>query len=322
MSRKRAVVRRSFMGYALRLVRVAWVSMMLCGAVSTTACGGKSGSYPEAPSGAVATSGAYEGEAAYDMDDAGTTVMSEQAATPTAAEVQLTGPLSGAPAVRGAQDPRFNFAPQPQRAKGGQGASTPKDPPIVDPTPDPNEERRTESARRPMLIYKANLGLAVFKVQENLDTIEKMAVDAGGYMVTRSQNHIKVRVPAEKFQKTIDVIVTLGDVHHRQITADDVTAEFTDLEIRMKNAVVVRDRLQALLAQAKNVEEALQVERELRRLTEEIEVMKGRMKLLSELAAYSTIDVQFSERATRIQSRVHLPFPWLHQMGLENLLAL
>jgi hypothetical protein len=204
--------------------------------------------------------------------------------------------------------------------KPAPGSTEPAEPPIQSPAPD--DEKRTDAGMRPMLIYKASLGLAVFKVQQNLDTIEKMAVDSGGYMVTRNENHIKVRVPAERFQETIDTIVTLGDVHHRQISADDVTAEFTDLEIRMKNAVVVRDRLQALLAQVKNVEEALEVERELRRLTEEIEVMKGRLKLLSELAAYSTIDVQFSERTTQIQARVRLPFPWLNTLGLEHLLNL
>lgn len=58
------------------------------------------------------------------------------------------------------------------------------------------------------------------------------------------------------------------------------------------------------------------------RLSEEIERMKGRLKLLSELSAYSTITVQFSERTSQIDGRVELPFSWLSEMGLRNLLAL
>jgi hypothetical protein len=172
------------------------------------------------------------------------------------------------------------------------------------------------------LIYSARLGLAVFKVQEQLDTIERLAKERGGYLVTRSQNEIRVRVPADHFQVSIDAILKLGDVNFRQVTTDDVTAEYTDLEIRLSNAISVRSRLQALLDKAQKVEEALEVERELQRLTDEIETMKGRLKLLQELAAYSTIDVVFSERSSVLRSRVELPFPWLESMGLEHLLSL
>lgn len=186
----------------------------------------------------------------------------------------------------------------------------------------PAQDTPTEASRKPLLIYTARLGLAVFRVQEQLDNIEKMAKDQGGYLVARSQNEIRVRVPADHFQTTIEAILKLGDVHLRQITADDVTAEYTDLEIRLKNALSVRDRLQALLEKAQKVEEAIEVERELQRVTNEIETMKGRLKLLQELAAYSTIDVAFSERSSPIKSRVELPFPWLETLGLEHLLSL
>jgi hypothetical protein len=186
----------------------------------------------------------------------------------------------------------------------------------------PTQDTPTDQSRRPILIYKARLGLAVFKVQEQLDTIEKMAKDQGGYLVTRTQNEIRVRVPADQFQESVDAILKLGDINYREVTTDDVTAEYTDLEIRLKNALSVRERLQVLLEKAQKVEEALQVERELQRLTDEIETMKGRLKLLKELAAYSTIDVSFSERSSQLKSRVDLPFPWLDTLGLEHLLNL
>lgn len=173
-----------------------------------------------------------------------------------------------------------------------------------------------------MLIYRADLGLAVFQVQDNLDKIEAMAQKAGGYLVRRSQNQIVVRVPAERFEGTVAKVLDLGDVHQREITAQDVTAEYMDLQIRMKNAVAMRDRLEALLKDVKNVEEALKVEEQLSRVVETIEVMKGRLKLLSELANFSTISVTFAERTSQIQSRVRLPFPWLNQLGLPSLLSL
>jgi len=225
---------------------------------------------------------------------------------------------------------RVQSSTQAKEASGGMPARDAAPEPDMAPTPiDPNqpglppaEDTPTDHSRKPLLIYSARLGLAVFKVQEQLDTIEKLAKDRSGYLVARSQNEIRVRVPAEHFQASIEAILKLGDVNFRQVTTDDVTAEYTDLEIRLANAQSVRSRLQALLEKAQKVEEALAVERELQRLTDEIETMKGRLKLLQELAAYSTIDVAFSERSSALKSRVELPFPWLETMGLEHLLSL
>ena len=208
----------------------------------------------------------------------------------------------------------------PKRAPMPAGDAVPVEPTV--PELAPAQSTPTDQSRKPLLIYTARLGLAVFKVQEQLDSIESMAKGQGGYLVARTQSAIRVRVPADQFQQSIDAILKLGDVTFRQVTTDDVTAEYTDLEIRLKNALSVRDRLQALLEKAQKVEEAIEVERELQRLTNEIETMKGRLKLLQELAAYSTIDVSFSERSSQLKSRVELPFPWLETLGLEHLLSL
>lgn len=231
--------------------------------------------------------------------------------------------------------PNSDWAPDigPQSAVGGAYKSAPKaktgdkqkEP--SDPTPDQAVTPSTDGAnavvpRKPMLLYEAHLGMAVFRTQENLDRIEQMAVKAGGYLVNRGTNAIQVRVPAPDFESTLQKILALGDVHRREIKAEDVTAEYTDIAIRLQNAQAVRERLEQLLASAKNVEEALKVETELGRITNEIERMKGRLKLLQELAAFSTISVEFTERTQEVQTRVELPFPWLDELGLHHLLDL
>ena len=103
----------------------------------------------------------------------------------------------------------------------------------------------------------------------------------------------------------------------------DVTAEFRDIEIRLQNARAVRARLEELLAKAQNVEDALKVERELERISGEIESMSGKLKLFRELISFSTITVTFSTKPVdRVENQVQLPFPWLNELGLTNLLSL
>ena len=58
----------------------------------------------------------------------------------------------------------------------------------------------------------------------------------------------------------------------------------------------------------------------MRRVTEEIELLEGKLKLLKDKIAYSTITVTFEPRGSTIQAtRIKLPFPWLTQLGLPTL---
>ena len=175
----------------------------------------------------------------------------------------------------------------------------------------------------PMLIYTARLHLAVFETRKAMDAAEKLARDSGGYLVRRNDRTITFRVPAGKFQGTLADVLKLGDLLHREVTARDVTEEFFDTQVRLQNLEAVRARFEELLKRAQKVEEALAVERELERVAGQIEQLKGRLKLLKELVAFSTITVEFQPRAVdQVESVVRLPFPWLQHLGLGELLRL
>jgi hypothetical protein len=172
-----------------------------------------------------------------------------------------------------------------------------------------------------MLIYTANLSLAVFQVEPGLDAVERVARDVGGYLSSRQDNSITIRVPRDHFDDTIARIEKLGDVTHRDIKAQDVTDEFVDLQARLKNAYSIRDRLNELLSRAA-VKEALEIEKELGRVTEDIERMEGKLKLLRDQMAFSTVTVTFAPVAVeQVQDATILaPFPWMRGLGLQSLL--
>jgi hypothetical protein len=174
-----------------------------------------------------------------------------------------------------------------------------------------------------LLTYQANLALAVYEVDKGLDAVEKLTRDAGGYLVSRSGNAIVVRVPASHFDGSLKQVLALGDVLERELHVEDVTAKVRDLEVRLQNAQAVRKRLVELLAGASKTVDALAVERELARVTEDVERMKADLKRFSELVAYSTLTVRFeAPHAEALDRRFKLPFPWLQELGLSRLLSL
>jgi hypothetical protein len=172
-----------------------------------------------------------------------------------------------------------------------------------------------------MLVYTANLGMAVYQVNPGLDGVERVARDVGGYLSSRQDTSVTVRVPRDRFDEAVGRIEKLGDVTHRDIKAQDVTDEYVDLQARLKNAYAMRDRLTDLLGRAAS-KDALDIEKELGRVTEEIERMEGRLKLLRDQIAFSTITVTFTPLAPQTvrDSSLLAPFPWLQDLGLGALL--
>lgn len=212
-------------------------------------------------------------------------------------------------------------ATEPAGAQPAPGQVTVPVPPVVD---KPSSETTQPLPKQLLLIYRAHLVLAVFETRATLDKIELLTRQLGGYLVSRSDDVIEVRVPVAKFEQALKDAAGLGDELSRQVTAEDVSDQYRDLKIRLRNAEAVRERLAALLARATNVKEALLVEEQLGRVTTTIEQIKGKLEVLNELIAFSTITVSLQPQASheQLKPRVALPFPWLRELGLSNLLNL
>jgi hypothetical protein len=175
-----------------------------------------------------------------------------------------------------------------------------------------------------MLVYTADVTLAVFEVDKGLGAVEKIASDVGGYLSQRSDAQIIIRVPRARFSDAMELVGKLGDVLHKNVSAEDVTDEYVDLDLRLKNARATRDRLETLLVTA-DVKEAIAINQELAKMTEEIERIEGRLKLLRDRIGFSTITVSFEAQTPKqspARSGSLLPFPWIQTLGLDRLLRM
>jgi hypothetical protein len=205
------------------------------------------------------------------------------------------------------------------KSVGGQDA-----PPVPVPARAEGPPVTSPARSRAVLLYTAQVTMAVFDVQPGLRAIEALAREVGGYPARQSANGITIRIPAARFDETLERLEKLGDVTARQVEAEDVTAEYVDLEMRLKNARSVRARLEQLLAQAAKVADAIAIERELERVGGDIERLEGRLRYLQDRAQLSTITVTFFPRPRELVAKdaFKLPFPWLDQLGLSRLLDL
>jgi hypothetical protein len=153
-----------------------------------------------------------------------------------------------------------------------------------------------------MVIKVAHLDLVTSEPQQGFDKAVLLAKAVGGYTLNSRhedrRSTVTLRVPAGKFEDTVQRLTELGKVDRRQVTGTDVTAEFVDVKIRLLNAESVRQRYVELLQKTGNVADALAVQRELERVTTSIEQLKGRLVVIQNQVTLSTIHLSL-EKPTR-----------------------
>jgi hypothetical protein len=107
---------------------------------------------------------------------------------------------------------------------------------------------------------------------------------------------LQLRIPNLKFDSLIAVIETgIGQLNSKNIKAKDVTEEYVDLNIRLENNLAYLTQYKEILRKAKSVKEILEVKEKIRRIEEEINSKKGRLKYLGGKVKYSTLHLELTE---------------------------
>lgn len=151
-----------------------------------------------------------------------------------------------------------------------------------------------------LIIRNGQMEIVVEDTEETAQAIGRLAETKNGWVVNSDisqrngakEGRISIRIPAEEFDATVDSIRGMAlEVNSESSSSQDVTEEFVDLEARVENLEATAARVRNFLDEARNVEEALAVNRELSRLESEIESIKARMQFLSQSAAFSSLTI-------------------------------
>lgn len=156
-----------------------------------------------------------------------------------------------------------------------------------------------------MVIKNASLSIIVEDPAASLDMISVMAESLGGYVVSSNlfriqsdsglefpEASVTIRVPAEKLDQALSEIKSgAGEVLSENVSGQDVTQEYTDLESRLLNLERAEEQLAEIMEASYDTDDVLSVYNRLVEIREQIEVIKGQMKYYEESAAMSSISV-------------------------------
>ncbi len=158
-----------------------------------------------------------------------------------------------------------------------------------------------------VVIRSANLSIVVPEPSESVQEISRLAEEMGGFVVSSNVSQaffseanisadrasITIRVPAERLDEALEQIRDgATEVQSENVSGQDVTQEFTDLQSQLRNLEAAEERLLEILDQATDTDDVLNVFNRLTQNQEQIEIVKGRIQYLSESAALSAISVE------------------------------
>src|ERR1041385_9055431 len=164
----------------------------------------------------------------------------------------------------------------------------------------------TEAALDRKIIRDANLTIEVASTTDAQQRITSIAETLGGFVVTSEAKQrqdaepakrtldikLVIRVPSGQFNSALEQIEKLAtNLPERNVTGQDVTEEFIDLDARLKTQKALELQFLDIMKQARKVEDALEVQRQIADVRTEIEKLEGRKRFLESRSSLSTITV-------------------------------
>jgi hypothetical protein len=137
----------------------------------------------------------------------------------------------------------------------------------------------------------------------------------GGYMVASQSSAsgedgridagtVAVRVPAASFSAAIADAGRLGTLKNQQITTQDVTEEYVDLQARIINSQAKLDTFRKLFDKATTIDDIVSVQQVVTAAQDELEQLKGRQRFLQEHTSYSTLTINIREAGAEVVAPV------------------
>ena len=195
----------------------------------------------------------------------------------------------GAPPPMAASVSAMSPAQSESRPDGSSGAAK---------ASSPAEAPGTTAAVTQKIVRDASLGLEVSdesKIAPVLASAHTTAAMFGGYVSNETSTSIIFKVPTDKLDAALTRAVPKNvTVTRHDITARDVTASYVDLSIRIDNARRLQVRLREIEGQTQDVARLLEIERELARVTEELESLEGQMRVMENETTYASVSLDVS----------------------------
>lgn len=156
------------------------------------------------------------------------------------------------------------------------------------------------------IIRNGQMEIEVADIATAKNTIDSLVAAFEGYYSSENYSNrwderydLCIRIPSGKFDAFLATIENGdGKVINKNISADDVTEQFVDIETRLENKRKYIEQYKVLLKRAQKVSEIASISDQIRNIEEEIESITGRLKYLNNQVNFSTLHLNITAKET------------------------
>ena len=155
-----------------------------------------------------------------------------------------------------------------------------------------------------------------FVAQSNVNT-EKVYVNGEQKLIKRGV--IVIRVQKDRFEKVLNDVKGLGTIYGEDMGTDDVTAQYYDIESRLRLLRYEESRLEEYLKKLDDPDKIFKTQSRLTDIRHEIEGLTVNLRRLSDLVELSTITINMNEKHPGIGTEPPKPLGYGDRL-LKNLM--
>ena len=172
--------------------------------------------------------------------------------------------------------------------------------------------------KKPQLIKKARITVIVDSLDKSVDAVEQIINRQNGYLLSLDETQldnsferpsatVKMRIPQNLLETTLNQLAELGNVQNRSISAENVGDQIVDFQARLSNLRRTESNLQKIMDKSGSVKDILSVAQELSNVREKIERITAQLKSLQDRVAYSTITLYLRAAVSSTGNQPGLP---------------
>ncbi|PJC81795.1 hypothetical protein CO007_02885 [Candidatus Roizmanbacteria bacterium CG_4_8_14_3_um_filter_36_10] len=167
----------------------------------------------------------------------------------------------------------------------------------------PSESAPNANIKNRLVITNSYLSLQVSKVAVVQKQVIKKAEELGGYMVNSSIENpsdvasatVTVRIPSKQLENALQYYRSLSiKVISENLQGDDVTDQYVDFAAQLKTYEKTKAIFEQMLDKATNIQDILEVQREIINVQSSIDSIKGQMDYLKKNAEMAKITLYLS----------------------------
>ena len=162
------------------------------------------------------------------------------------------------------------------------------------------------------IIYSADATVETTEFDKSIAALEQLLADCGGFVESSSVNgnnyydsargnisrrtaNYTLRIPSAKFSGVMNSLEKLGNVPYTYMYTENVTAQYYDVEARMKAYQKQEARLLEMMDLAETVEDIITIEDKLTDVRYRIDSLQSSLNNWDRRVAYSTLNLTVKE---------------------------